>query len=290
MLTVRDVIRWATKEQGLPVQEAQALLQQVLHCPRLHLMTEPARPLRPIQWDRFRQGVDARCRGTPLAYVLGEVPFLDLTLAVGPGALIPRPETEGLVRMTRDRARQLGEVGKLADIGCGCGAIGLALAVALPGWRVFLADRSAEACSLARKNARRLGLHRPRVVVRGGDLLQPLGGQEPFDLLVSNPPYIPSDQLQGLLPGDIRYHEPRRALDGGPDGLDFYRRLAREAPPFLRPGGYLVLEIGHDQGAAVRQLLEEAGNWHKIQVLSDLAGTDRVVVAQVGRSLPCLDW
>jgi len=199
---------------------------------------------------------------------------------VTPAAPIPRPETELLVDETLAQTRRLRHAYRgphIVDVGTGCGAIALAVATHLPVARVTATDASQAALDLARRNAEKLGLSgRIRFVL--GDLLSPLA--EPADVIVANLPYVPSSVWEGLAP-EIRCFEPRPALDGGPDGLRLIARLLRQAPTHVRSPGALVLEIGHDQGAAVVALAREAFSASVIAVRKDLASLDRAVVVQM---------
>lgn len=272
--------------------DAEVLLGHVLGMDRVSLYVNHDRPLETREVDAYREALRARGRGTPVAYITGKKEFLRMTLAVGPDVLIPRPETELLVEAVAGRLRAGDKPLVLADVGTGSGAIALGLARALPGARVLAIDVSAAALSVARKNIESHGLEE-RVRLVQGDLLEPvaealhgggalpwpwLSGDRLLDAVVSNPPYIPARDWDRL-PWDVRDHEPRLALDGGPDGLAVYRRLIPQAAALLRPGGLLALEIGHDQERAVRALLDAGGAWDDVQVDKDYAGHPRVVLA-----------
>jgi release factor glutamine methyltransferase len=190
--------------------------------------------------------------------------------------LVPRPETETLVEAALER---VGPTAHVADVGTGSGAIAIALASELGSGTFVATDRSAAALEVARANASAHGLAQ-RIEFLEGDLLAPLAGRAGrLDAIVSNPPYIPTADLVGLQP-EVRDHEPRAALDGGPDGLDVITRLVGGAPQLLRRGGWLLLEIGAGQAAAVRALLERSGEYDGIATRSDLAGIERVVIAR----------
>jgi len=200
-------------------------------------------------------------------------------MEVSPAAPIPRPETELLVDEALAQARRLRPTRPqphIVDVGTGCGAIALAVAMRLPAARVTAIDTSQAALDLARRNAERLGLSGP-VRFALGDLLSPL--DEGADIIVANLPYVPSGEWEGLAP-EIRSYEPRAALDGGPDGLRLIARLLSEAPAHLRSPGALVLEIGDDQGAAVTALARKAFPAAAIAVKKDLASLDRAVVVE----------
>ena len=198
---------------------------------------------------------------------------------MAPSAPIPRPETELLVDETLAQARRLRHAYRgplIVDVGTGCGAIALAVAMHLPVARLTAIDASQDALDLARCNAEKLGLS-GRVRFLLGDLLSPL--DEPANIVVANLPYVPSCEWEGLAP-EIRCHEPRAALDGGPDGLRLIERLLCQAPAHVRSPGALILEIGHDQGPAVAALAREAFAAAAIAVKKDLAALDRAVVIE----------
>lgn len=201
--------------------------------------------------------VAALLRGEPLQYLLGETEFMGLPFFCTPAALIPRPDSEILVEtaLAELEADKI-PAPRLVDLCCGGGCLGLSLAHYLPQARLLATDISAAALELAQRNAVRLGLA-SRVRFRCGDLLAALDGELPADLIIANPPYIPGAELDSL-PAAVQ-REPRLALDGGGDGLSFYRRLAAGAGRWLQPGGLLLLEHGDDQQQAVIDLLEQAG-------------------------------
>jgi release factor glutamine methyltransferase len=215
--------------------------------------------------------VRRRLAGEPVAYLLGRRGFWRLDLVVGPDTLIPRPETERLVELAVERL-PAGCAARLADLGTGSGAIALALALERPQARIVATDASAAALALARRNAEALGPGAGRVEFRQGDWWTPLAG-EAFDLVAANPPYIAEDDPH-LARGDLRF-EPRAALASGADGLEAIRAIVAGAPAHLRPGGWLLLEHGCEQGAAVRALLARAG-LVEVATARDLEGRERV--------------
>jgi release factor glutamine methyltransferase len=221
----------------------------------------------------FMALVDRRAAGEPVAYLTGRRGFWTLDLAVGPATLIPRADTECLVEAALARLPQ-GAAVEVADLGTGSGPIALAIASERPRARVTATDRSAPALAIARANAVALGL--ANVAFVSGDWFAPLAGRR-FALVASNPPYIAEDDPHLAL-GDLR-HEPRSALASGADGLDDLRRIVAAAPAHLEPGGWLLLEHGHDQGPAVRGLLAEAG-FDAVETIVDLEGRDRVGVGR----------
>lgn len=250
--------------------EAELLLAAALQRPRSFLFAHPEHAPAADAAARFQALIAARAAGRPVAQLLGRRGFWTFELALDENVLIPRPETERLVEAALDRLpadRPLA----LADLGTGSGAIALALACERPLARVLATDASAAALRVARANAERLGLS-GRVRFAQGDWCAALEGG-PFDLIASNPPYI-EDADPHLAEGDLRF-EPRSALASGVDGLDAIRRIVAEAPVQLRPGGWLLLEHGLDQGAAVRALLQTAG-LEAVETVRDLEGRDRV--------------
>ncbi len=271
MARVDDLLRAAGEDLAAVSDtarlDAELLLARVLTCNRAWLYTWPEYEPETADEQRFRELVAERARGVPVAYLLGMREFFDHRFRVTPDTLIPRPDTELLVEVTLKLfAHQQITV---ADLGTGCGAVGISLALARPGWRVIVTDIEEPVLDLARENARRLAAR--NVLVQGSDWFDEVDG--PLDAVVSNPPYVP-DADPHLDSGDVR-HEPRTALAAGADGLDAIRAIIGIAPERLAPGGWLALEHGHDQGAAVRALMEQAG-LTDIATRRDLAGQERV--------------
>lgn len=284
--------------------DAECLLASVLGFPRWRLTVERKRRLKPDEFARYLGFLQRRESREPLAYLLGGREFWSLLLAVSPGVLIPRPETETLVEAALavcrgaelvagkasadpwpgDPASGPGASGRdhptVIDLCTGTGAVAIALARELPGAAVIATDVSRRALRIARVNAETHGVAE-RILFLRGDLWRALDGRGPggqADVVVSNPPYIPSGAIPSLMP-EVQW-EPRRALDGGPDGLQFHRAIIAGAPHHLRPGGFLLLEIGAGQAGAVRGLFEWAGGFDAPRVYQDLAGRDRVVAAR----------
>jgi len=245
--------------------DAELLLAHVLHTDRVGLYTGFDKPLLETELAAFRELIRRRLAGEPIAYLVGRQEFWSLPLAVDARVLVPRRDTETLVEVALRRAPA---ATRIADVGTGSGAVALALAKERAGADVVATDASQDALAVARANAEALGLP---VRFVAGDLLAPLDGA--FDLIVSNPPYIPTGDLAGLAPEVGR--EPRGALDGGPDGLDALRRLVAGAPARLVPGGILAVEHGFDQGERVRALLH-AADFEAIETARDLGGNERV--------------
>ncbi len=261
-----------------PQSTAEILLAFVLGCPRGVLFRNLGRPLSPEEEAAFQGLLSRRLEGEPTAYLTGRRGFWTLDLEVTPAVLIPRPETERLVEAALEvigRASH-GRVLRILDLGCGSGAVVIALACEAPGHRYFAGDRSPAAVQVARRNAAGHGCA-GRIHFFVADWAQALRpGAAFFDLIVSNPPYIPSGRIATLQPEIARF-EPRAALDGGEDGLDAYRAILKGAWGHLAPGGVLLFEIGSDQRIALERLVLAAGIPARVDCLADLAGRDRVL-------------
>ena len=227
----------------------------------------------------YRQMIEKRSRRIPLQHILGSQEFMGLTFKVNRHVLIPRQDTETLTELVLQEQKDRKK--KVLDLCTGSGCIAISLGV-LGGYEdVTAVDLSAEALKVARENGERL-LGRDRTIrFLQGDLFDCVEGR--FDIITANPPYIATQVIRGLAP-EVRDYEPRMALDGDEDGLSFYRRIAAQARGRLNPGGCVYLEIGHDQGRAVRDLLEAAG-FENIRIVKDTPGLDRVVYAEGGRNV-----
>ena len=219
--------------------------------------------------------VERRLAGEPVAYLIGEWEFYGLTLDVTPDVLIPRMDTEVLAERAILLARAAGEGARVLDLCAGSGCVGLAVAANVPGCRVVLADVSEAALRVCRGNVRRCGLNARVTCVRADALAGPDPSLWDFDVIACNPPYIPTGDLAGL-DVSVRDYEPRSALDGGPDGLDFYRAIAAGWGRALRLGGSLLFEVGFDQAMAVAAILEGCG-FTDLQSTQDTQGIPRVV-------------
>ncbi len=255
--------------------QAELLLAAVLGVNRLDLYLQFERPLHTSEVDRYREYVRQRLQRVPVQYITGVAAFRQLELTVTPAVLIPRPETEVLVDVALEL---LPESGRVLDLCCGSGAVALSLAQEAAAAEVVAADVSAAALEVAKANGQRCGLA-GRVEWQCGDLFTPLRDIEPFDLVAANPPYVRRGDLAQLAP-EVRDYEPHLALDGGEDGLVYYRRIAQEAADFIRPGGYLLLEVGDGQSAAVEGLLARSARLTEVQIRPDLNQISRVVVAR----------
>lgn len=249
--------------------EVQMLLQSVLKVSRAYLLAHPERELSEAEEAAYRALLQRRLTGEPMAHILGEREFHGLNFKVTSATLIPRPETELLVELGLEKLSRY-EMGRVLDLGTGTGAIALSIAHVRPEMEVVAVDASAAALEVARENAQRLGTG--NVTFAQSDWFSTLSGQR-YELIVSNPPYVATDDMH-LSQGDVRF-EPLSALASGVDGLDDIRRIVAEARDFLVPGGWLLLEHGFDQAAAVQELLKRAG-FGNIFSQADLAGMDRV--------------
>ena len=251
--------------------QAELLLAAVLDIKRLDLYLQFERPLHTEEVDVYRDYVRQRVQRVPVQYILGATAFRELELTVTPAVLIPRPETEVLVDVALEL---LPTGGRALDLCCGSGAIALSLKRELAEVAVVATDISQVALAVARANGASCELE---IEWLSGDLFAAVEGD--FDLVVSNPPYVKSGDLDRLEP-EVRDHEPRLALDGGADGLDCYRRIAHQASDHIRPGGYLLLEVGDGQSAEVEKLLAEVGRFAEVETKPDLNEVPRVVVAR----------
>jgi release factor glutamine methyltransferase len=283
--TVGRVVTWATddfRRRGLdsPRLDAELLLSHVLGIDRVRLFVDFARTLAPGELSKFRELIRRRRRAEPVAYILGTREFFGLRFIVDPRVLVPRPDTETLVEVALERTKDAHLHGEALDLCTGSGCVALAFASLRPTWRVTGADVSADAITVARDNAERLGsLLNTRFVV--SDLDRAFPPETRFDLVTANPPYIPTGDL-ATLPADIRDHEPRLALDGGPEGLDVIRRVLDAAGRRLNPLGIVALEVGYDQATRVADLFLGAG-FTDVERRTDYGGIERVVS---GRFIP----
>lgn len=272
--TVLKLLRWtadyfAGRGLDAPRLDAELLLADTLGLDRVGLYVNFERPMHSGELAAFRERVKRRAGREPLAYILGQAEFWSLPLKVTPAVLIPRPETELLVEESLSR---LATPARVLDVGTGSGALAIALAHESPEILVTAIDVSPAALALAAENARNNGVAE-RIRFALGDLNQLPAGS--FQLVLANPPYIPSRDLASLMP-EVRDYEPRLALDGGSDGLDAYRALARQAQAVLSAAGWLLVEVGCGQAEAVRELFAGAG-LTELFTSKDLAGIERVV-------------
>lgn len=311
--TIGRILKWTEqyfKDKGIesPRLDAEVLLAHVLEKQRIYLYVHFDEPLQPAELAAYREMIKQRVLRVPVAQILGEKEFMGLTFKVTADTLVPRPDTEILVQAAVERLKAMkgeakapedealadGEEAssaadrdeaaadvsqeplRIADIGTGSGAICLSVLRYLAGTVADTVDISPAARAVAEENAASLGLQ-DRVTFHTGDLLQPLVGMT-FAAILSNPPYIPEADIATLAP-EVRLKEPHTALFGGQDGLDFYRRLAKEAPAMLVPGGFMAFEVGIHQAEPVAALAKANPLIARTEILPDYAGIDRVVVA-----------
>jgi len=253
-----------------PLREAEALLLRLLDISRIAFWMDRDRPVSPDQRESFLGWISRRARREPVQYITGEVTFFGLTLSVGPGVFIPRPETEFLVAAASAAKRATPQ--RILDLCTGSGAIAIALACQFQKAEVTAVDLSSTALDFARRNAKRHACDR-RIRFLQGDLFAPLDRDgAPFDLIVANPPYVPDG---ASLPPEVAAYEPPEALTAGVAGVDVYRRIIEEIDPCLAPDGVLMLEMGEGQAAWLRQHLDGR---YTVTGVFDFSGTERVVV------------
>ncbi|WP_255547799.1 peptide chain release factor N(5)-glutamine methyltransferase [Crassaminicella indica] len=263
-----------------PLLDAEVLLCHVLKKERLFLYTHRNKSLSEEAFKAFEEFVEKRIAGMPVQYIVKKQEFMGLDFYVEEGVLIPRPDTEILVEAVIKWANnRKNDNITIVDIGTGSGAITVSLAKYIKNAFVYSIDISRRAITIGKKNAVSNGVAE-KIEFLEGDLFTPLKNklEGKVDILVSNPPYIPKEEIDKLQI-EVKKYEPRLALDGGTDGLDFYRRIIDEAPFFVKKGGYIALEVGHDQAELVKELMENKGLYTEINKIKDLAGIERVVVA-----------
>ena len=284
-MTVLDVIQSGTSfiaKRGVdsPRLQVELLLAHALKLPRLHLYLNFERTLTGFELQLIRALLKRRAAREPLQHIVGSTSFCGLEMAVNPNVLIPRPETELLAeRGWSFLNRQPSDAPVTAlDLGTGSGCVAIALAVRSPSAQIEAIDISGPALAVARENAM---CHRvlDRIHLEQGNGFSALSPGKKFDLIVSNPPYVPSDEIEKLQP-EVRDYDPRLALDGGPEGLDFYQLIAAEAGAFLKPGGRMMVEIGDDQSVRVGGLFRQH-NWVVEAVERDYTGRERILIAAV---------
>jgi release factor glutamine methyltransferase len=267
---------------------AELLLMDTLGRDRAWIYTHPEAPLDTAAMEIYFALVSRRAAGEPVQYLTGKQEFWGLEFEVTPAVLIPRPETEHVVEVALERLAERGASGRplrIADVGTGSGCIAVALARELPHAEIVATDISAAALDVARRNAGRHGvsdrihfLHTNLLDAASPSPLVPHPSPLPFDLIVSNPPYIARDKAASL-PREVRDHEPEEALFGGAVGLEIYARLIEQAGSLLSPGGVLVVELGYGSDERVREMFHVKHCWHKVSITNDLAGIPRVLSA-----------
>lgn len=281
MRTVAEVLHTATTrlaDGGIdsPRLDAEVLLAHVLNCRRLSLYIDAEKILPLEKILRFDELITCRLKKIPVAYLTGTREFMGLSFAVNEHVLIPRPDTEILTEGVGEFLRGLGKAVTFADLGTGSGAICISILKFVKTARAAAVDISAEALTVAKFNAQKFHVD-DRLEFFQGDMFAPLAGKI-FNAIVSNPPYIPTGELETLQAEVTR--EPRLALDGGADGLNFYRRIITDAPKFLVAGGLLAFEVGINQADAVKNLLVDNGCFDEPETWRDLSNVERVITAQ----------
>ena len=282
-MTVLEVIQRSAEflqQKGVdsPRLQIELMLAHVLKLPRLKLYLNFERTLTEIELTRLREMVKRRAAREPLQHILGSTSFCDLEIKCSRAALIPRPETELLA----ERAWQFlstinSQASTVLDLGTGTGCIAIALAINAPGARIYAVDISPDALALAKENAACHHLA-DRIEFAQGDAFDALRPESRFDLIVSNPPYLVSAEIPALQP-EVRDFDPMLALDGGADGLEFHRRIAREAQTFLKRGGKLMLEFADGQAEELKKVLS-LENWIVDEIVADYSSRPRIMIAR----------
>jgi release factor glutamine methyltransferase len=280
--TIGALLDWtarhlATKGSEYPRLDAEVLLAHALECGRIDLYTRYPETASDQARTRFRDLVRRRVEGCPVAYLVGRKEFFSLAFEVSPAVLIPRPESEFVVLECLRLARDL-ESPRVLDIGTGSGNLAVTVAHQHPQAQVTAVDLSPEALAVAARNAARHNVaERVRFLV--GDLFDPIPAGERFDFILSNPPYIPREDLEHL-PGGVRHYEPRLALDGGTGGFEVFDRLVARAATYLVPGGHLILEIGAPQHDPARQRILARAEYELADTIYDGSRHPRVLSAR----------
>ena len=276
-MKISEALTWARDEikSSSPAwgNETEILLENVLGMKRFGLLMSYEERIRESSFKTFKGLLRKRIESVPLSYIIGETEFMSLPFTVNQDVLIPRPETEVLVEKVFS---ELGEKSRVVDIGTGCGNIAVSLAKYL-SCSVTAIDISGKALKIANINAERNGV-RQKVKFFCGDMFTSLNStNEKFDLVISNPPYVRSGEISSLSK-EVCNYEPNTALDGGKDGLMFYRTIGMNAANFLKPAGFAAVEVGYDQAKDVCSIFRR--HFHSIEIIKDYSGIDRVVIAR----------
>jgi release factor glutamine methyltransferase len=285
--TVGELLNWTAKylaEKGteFPRLDAEVLLAQALGCKRIDLYGSKFSDIADAEArQRYKDLIRRRLEGCPVAYLVGRKEFSALEFEVTPDVLIPRPDSELVVMECLRLSKNMREP-RIVDIGTGSGSLAIAVARGHSGAKVTAIDLSAEALAVAQRNAGRHGVQE-RLLFLEGDLFSPLAADERFDFVISNPPYIPHEDLEKL-PSGVRDFEPHRALDGGPGGFVVFDRLIDQARQHLRPGGYLIVEIGAPQEVKAREKISVHSEYKLAGTIHDYSGHPRVLRAQKRRT------
>lgn len=286
--TIKELLKVTTdylekKEIESPRLSAEILLAHQLNIDRVKLYLNFDQPLLDKEVAGYRLLIKRRLSREPIQYITGVQEFWSLDFTVGPQVMVPRPETELLVKhalaLCRGNGLAEGDCARILDLGTGCGAIAVAIARELEGVAVWASDVSKEALDIARGNAKRHGVEE-RIEFVLSDLWQGLSNQElTFEVIVSNPPYIKSEAIDSL-PPEVRDYEPRQALDGGKEGMFYIRNIIQEAPKYLNPGGWILLEMDPEQTTKALGLIETSNSYGEKVRLKDYSHNHRVVMAQ----------
>lgn len=295
--TVLEILKWTSSffdRKGIATArlDAEILLAHVLDCSRVNLYLNHDRPLESHEREAYRNIVKRRSKGEPAAYILGKKEFYGKNFRVNKHVLIPRPETELIVDIFIEKYRKIiaernaisanglkssEEKFSVLDLCTGCGCIGISLAASFPELFVTCTDISREACLVAEKNAEDHKLEE-RITFLPGDLFEPLSIA--FNAIVCNPPYIASSEISGLMK-DVKNFEPRAALEGGILGYEILIKIINQAPEFIRPEGFIILEHGEGQGEILIQEAQKTGCYKNITSTRDFGGTDRIFSADI---------
>ncbi|SKC56569.1 peptide chain release factor N(5)-glutamine methyltransferase [Maledivibacter halophilus] len=285
MITIEKILKEAVgrlkTKVSTPLLDAQVILCHILKVDRLYLIVNKDRVLTHKQILEYKGLIQKRACGVPVQYITGIQEFMGLEFYLEEGVLIPRPDTEILIEKILDSIDENDKY-NIIDIGTGSGAISVSLAKYVQNSYIYSIDISQKALDIARINAVKNNVL-PKINFLKGSLFEPLENinlLERIDILVSNPPYIPTEDID-TLQIEVSKFEPRLALDGGEDGLDFYRVIIDKAPVYLKNNGLIALEVGHDQAQRVVKLMEEKKKYVDIEITKDLAGIERVVSARI---------
>lgn len=285
--TIQNLLKTANaklKERRNPQLDSMLLLCYVLNVDKTYIYTHREEVIDGETVDKFYKLVEKRSKGYPLQYIIKKQEFMGLDFFVDEGVLVPRPDTEILVEsiiklVNESNMRDKDKI-NIVDIGTGSGAITLSLAHYIKNAFIYSIDISQDALNIAKRNCKNLRLEN-RVEFLNGDLFKPLENlYKEIDIVVSNPPYIPTKDITNL-EAEVSQYEPKLALDGGIDGLNYYKKIIQQAPKHLKENGILALEIGYNQGKDLKKLLQQIGKFDNIEIKKDLAGHDRVVIAML---------
>lgn len=281
--TISSLLDWTTiyftnHKIEEPHLEAEILLAHALGIKRIQIYTMHDRVLSDEELAAFKKLILRRIKREPTAYIIGYRPFMSLDFNVTREVLIPRPETEILVEKAIDLIKEIQKDGvSVLDIGTGSGAIAVSIAKYSASANIWATDISKAAIETAASNANNHGVSE-RITFLSGDLFSPIDKNQKFDIIASNPPYIPTSDIEALQP-EITQYEPVRALDGGPDGLAYYRKITAQAPAYLSEKGHLLIEVGAGQADNVAEIVRTTGTFSGITKIQDHSGVERVIIA-----------